>query len=47
MNALLDKRLTKLELVHTPPAELRERQRFFVKGYGDSDVADFFASMRS
>jgi hypothetical protein len=41
MNALLDKRLAKLEQVHTPPAEQRERQWFYVEGHGDGDPGEF------
>jgi hypothetical protein len=41
MNAFLDKRLVKLEQIHTPPAEQRERQQFYVNGYGYGDPGDF------
>jgi len=44
MNALFDKRLAKLEQVHTPPVEQRERQQFYVEGYGDGDPAEFLRS---
>jgi hypothetical protein len=44
MNSILDKRLAKLEQVHIPPAEQRERQKFYVEGYGDDDPAEFLRS---
>jgi hypothetical protein len=46
MNTLLDKRLAKLEQVHSPapPPVLRQRQTFYVEGYGDGDVAEFLVA---